>query len=702
MKKKTIIAAVIVLAIGIAVVPALIYNRDKQDDTTKETVETSAVKVPEMSFYYGKENVCVVKGYTMDMDRKRIRDSIVPVSSKRRVPVEIEKNKNKIKNISYEITGKEEDSLIDSGEIASWDEKGDKLSFSYTVSAIMKPGTEYFLKFYIKTDKNEEINYYTRVMVEDSDFVAAQIDFAKKFSESTFNSAGEVKIAEYLEPDAELLNDSLGQVTLNSSYSMVKWNLLNPKKEGDVGITAKEFCIKDTGEAGTYTMDYQIKAVNAQNIEETYNVYETITVWTCAGRQYVLAYDREVNQVWKADKNNIGNSFIDFGIQNMSEIKHVESENGQYIAYEINGDVYLMDVLKKEITPIYKMGAESSKTLSETKVRVIGVDDAGNTDYVIYGYSTTKTHAGKNGIFIMEYSKSENVSVEAAFIPCTVPAEILETQLSELCYIGDGTLYIMLEKTVYYVNLKTKEWGVLAANLEPGSYAVNEPGTIIAYNTDGSSGGSESITIVDFTTGRKDVIQPEAGNKITVCGYTGTNLVYGEGNDTDSRYDFFPIEKLEIVDAKLEKIKTYKQKNIYISSVEITDTIINMQRWKNGKQIAEDHLLDNTEAKKVTAASSYYIDDKKQKELALSFTNNLDSSIDLVVKKKGKVTFDNKAEVNSKFEKSENANYYVYGYGKLQKICENKNTAIKIARDVCGLITDEAGQKIWTFEENYN
>ena len=54
-----------------------------------------------------------------------------------------------------------------------------------------------------------------------------------------------------------------------------------------------------------------------------------------------------------------------------------------------------------------------------------------------------------------------------------VPAYNLEKQLSQLCYVGDGTLYIMMNNTIYYANLKTKEWGALVENVEDGSFAIN-------------------------------------------------------------------------------------------------------------------------------------------------------------------------------------------------------------------------------------
>lgn len=705
MKKKTIIVIAILLIIGIAVMAALAFNKNQNSVAEKEkTKATESAKIPTVSAYYGDEKIGEMNGYTMEMSEQYVRDLIVPIAPTHQMPIKIKANGNKIEHMSYEIKSTDGDRLIDSGVIEKWTEKGDKLSFTYEASAIMKPGTEYFLVLTVSTKQSKNIKYYTRAMVTDQEFVKKQIEFAKNFSDATFDDTKASKLANYIEPDLNLANDNLGQVTIQSSYAMLIWKTLKPEKIDDTQVSAKEFCIKDTGEAGTYTMTYQIKSTNAQNIEEIYNVAETITVWTCAGKQYVLAYEREVNQVWEANKNNVGNAFIDLGIQNITKMDHVESDNGQYIAFAINGDVYLMDIKKKEVTPLFLLDAKSSKGLSETRAKVIKVDDKGNVAYMIYGYSPAEQHVGKNGISIMQYHKEAKETVEEAFIPCTVPAALLQEQLSQLCYVGDGALYIMLDNTAYYVNLKTKEWGTLVANLEPGSYAVNESRTVIAYNTSANEDDSDSITVVDLTDGKKSTISAGEGEKITVYGYTGSNLVYGiRGTKSPKgKYNFFPVYKLEIVDENLDEIKSYSKDNVYITDVEITDNIINIKRWKNGKAIEDDLLLENTVDKVVVADSSYYNDDIKLKELALAFTNNLDASIDLTVEKQGKVTFDSNVEVNSKFETPKDIHYYVYGYGKLQDIFADKNQAMKKAREVYGLVTDENGHKIWTFEENYN
>lgn len=92
------------------------------------------------------------------------------------------------------------------------------------------------------------------------------------------------------------------------------------------------------------------------------------------------------------------------------------------------------------------------------------------------------------------------------------------------------------------------------------------------------------------------------------------------------------------------------------------------------------------------------MDDVKQKELALAFTNALDGTKQLSVEKIGKVTFDSSSKVNATFESKKENNYYVYGYGKLQGIYSDKNAATNAAKATYGLVTDNRGHKIWVLK----
>ena len=187
-----------------------------------------------------------------------------------------------------------------------------------------------------------------------------------------------------------------------------------------------------------------------------------------------------------------------------------------------------------------------------------------------------------------------------------------------------------------------------------------------------------------------------------VSGYTGANLVYGTGTiSKDKKYDAFPIETLNIVDSDLNLVKSYSKSGITMTDVTITDTIISFKRFRKGKRLEDDQLLDNTEDTVRVANSSYYTDDMKMRELALSFTNNLNATTKLTIGKWGTVEFSTGTEVDSKFVKTTEDRYFVYGYGMLQGVYSKKEDATKAAREVYGLVIDERGSKIWVFEENY-
>ena len=136
--------------------------------------------------------------------------------------------------------------------------------------------------------------------------------------------------------------------------------------------------------------------------------------------------------------------------------------------------------------------------------------------------------------------------------------------------------------------------------------------------------------------------------------------------------------------------------------MEISDTIINIQRRNRKKKIADDQLLFNTEEQVTAAHTSHWADDVKQKELAIAFEHNLDANTELVIEKQTPVVFDSHVEIDLSTDYQNDDNFYVYGYGKLQGIVKNQAQAQQSARTVYGLVTDQTGKKVWVFEENYS
>ena len=296
-KSKTIIITTII-CIFIAIVVVGILSRCSGPSKNDGDSSSSAVKdqVPKMMATYGKMKTGNIYGYTNNLQENVERNTIVIIKPDRTTTFKVNENGDTIRSIRYEVKSTDDDRLVDHGKIEEMRGAGKSASFDFKANAIMEAGIEYRLKFVVTTDKHDAINYYARAIIAKNEFVDKQVAFAKRFSDRTFEETERSDLMNYLETDPTVQsNDNLGKVTINSSYTMLLWSTLAAEKITKTNVAIKECTMKDTGPATTYTLTYQVKAKNAEKVTEKYNVWETITVFSYAGKQYVTGYDREVN-----------------------------------------------------------------------------------------------------------------------------------------------------------------------------------------------------------------------------------------------------------------------------------------------------------------------------------------------------------------------------------------------------------------------
>lgn len=706
MKKKIIAAIIIIIVITSAAAAAVWMREPKKEQQTSNMVEDSANKVsklPSIKIYHGEEQTGTLTGYITKMNTALMRDNLMIADADERV-IKIAFTAEEVTVISakYEVKSYDGDRLIDNGEIDGFAQETKDVEGSIPVSSILENNKEYSLTITLDTKELGELCYYSRIMVVAEDFVTGQIQFAKKFSNDTMDGDAAAALAVYLEPDAEMSNNNLGKVTLSNNYDLLTWGNLSPAKVGENDIQLKEVYVKDTGVSGTYQMTYQVEAQGNNEVMDKYDIVETITVWTFQDQQYVLAYERDMNQVWTADENTVGRSSLNLGIQSDTDIHYQQSKNGTYITYVANDSLWLLHTEEKKFTKLYVLSKEQKQ---KTKILISKVDEEGNVDFIVCGYCIDKAHIGMNGISVRHYDRKNNTVEEKIFLPYDQPAEILAGQVGELCYMNDNVLYLMIGHNINYVNLVTKETGVITDKLEAGNYVINEDKDTIAYNTNGSIYNSDSITVSNFSNGTSQVIEAGEGNKIKVCGYSKNNLVYGVAAEsqinTKKGKNIFNMTSITILNKELEEISSYAKENVYISDVEVTDTVIHLKRIQKKQPIDDDQLIDNTENMESIASSSYYDDTRKYRELALSLKKTFSSSLKVVI---NDTPQKNIGAQTVEFERQESIldAYYVYASGRLKGIFDNQSSAEQAGKEEKGLVTDYTGQKIWTFEENYD
>lgn len=701
--KKKIIAIIILVAIAAIAATAGILvnnkiNKPKESDEKNNSVNQNTNSLPQVIVYYEQESVGTLRGYTMEIKTEMLRDNLVVVKSdNRKLSMDINVEGLKVDSAKYEVKSVEDKRLIDNGEITEM--TGANGPFEIPISAILDINTEYLFVITIQTEEFGEVYYYSRLMIVEEEFISAQIAFAKEFSDSTMDDQKATGLVIYMEPDEKLLNNNLGRVSLKNNYASITWGNLIPEKITETEVEIKEIYVKDTGFSGTYQMKYQVQAEGNKETIDKYEIIETITVWTFAEKQYVLAYERTMNQIWEADENTIRNSFIDLGIQTETEVNYLENVKGKCVAYTVNGQLWLAELAENKMRKIYEI---KDKDEDATKITLSSVDEEGNVDFIVYGYHTGASHRGMNGISVCSYNKESNSVEEKLFVPHKEPAAILAGQIGKLSYMNDEVLYIAINDVVYYVNLVTKEKGKLTENLQDGNHAINGAKNTIAYHTNGVIYDSDSITVSNLEDNTNQVIEAGAGNKIKVLGYVGNHLVYGIASEKniDANKGVMNMHVIKVVDENLSELVSYEKEKVLITGVEIADSMINITRIKKGQPIEDDQLIDNTEKKEFISTSSYYDDTKKYRELALSLEINIGTLDEVSIIDAG--ISGNVAEPVDFVENKETSDwFYVYACGTLKEICDDRETAEVLAKEYDGLVVNGIGQKIWTFEENY-
>ena len=83
--------------------------------------------------------------------------------------------------------------------------------------------------------------------------------------------------------------------------------------------------------------------------------------------------------------------------------------------------------------------------------------------------------------------RSQNVVEEKAFIPSNKSFAIAEEELGKLVYYNNeqNMLYVLVDGTIYKVNLKTGEKEAVVESLAEGQYVAGDDGHLIAYQDNG-------------------------------------------------------------------------------------------------------------------------------------------------------------------------------------------------------------------------
>lgn len=646
-------------------------------------------------------------GYTSDVDIHLMNDTITPLQDNRHLNVIVNTYGENIESLSYKIRKLGDMSLIEDTRVTDYTSDGDYLDAVFKVKNLIDNDTEYLMQVIIKTDKHNEISYYTKIFCSQDIKMQEKLDFILNFNSWTFNQNELDKISQYIETKSTGDNTNYGKVNINSSKAQIGWGDLNPVVEGNIIPSIKSM----TAELASVSLRYTMAAQSEQGNYDSYNVDEYYRIRQSGDKMYLLNYEREANQIFDSRNDLMGSSRINLGISSTQSERVVNSSNSRFTCFVRQSDLWSFDNGSSTFTRVFSFDDESSDGVRERypdhNIKVMEVDDDGNIHFIVYGYMNRGEHEGEVGVSLCRYDAKKNDVSELIYIPVDVPYDVLSENVGEVAYIGaNGAFYILLDDSLYSIDLTSKEKMTEISGLTDETYAVSENGTAIAYSLNGQIYNTDTIRIFDMASGTDYQIKARQGDRLRVIGYIRNDFVYGEAHADDIvRYSnggvMFPMYRIAIMDSGNNLIKEYQNDGIYVSTVTVQGMRLNLTRVvKNGdgdyETTSVDQLLNREE--NVQDAGAYVevvATQSRKKELYIDLVNKVKSAAMASMKTSSSVQFSSGEIIRVDTKLANDSRYYVYGYGRFQGSFVSLEKAIAAADSTYGNVLDIQGREVW-------
>ena len=327
-KYKRLIFRIIscLVAFVLAVLAAFFFTHRKVVENI-EAIEISESTLPVIEVQTGGSYLNLMCGYTNDMIDRYMRGAVTPLPADRQLKIRITQGDEVVKGIRFEVRSLDSTELLENTKVTEWKEKSDDTKSVITailpIQNLLEKDREYKLTIYLETEHHEEICYFTRVISSEKLSTAKMVDFVKNFHNKTLDSANASGMAVYLRSNTDT-SASLGFVSLNSSYSKLLWNYLNPREIK--GSTLEIIDINQT--IGTFLMNSSVRFTDANGLDHDCDVEEVFTVQLSNGSWYMLNYERTANESLVQEKLRNGSTSLPLGIVYDERVHVLNSEKG--------------------------------------------------------------------------------------------------------------------------------------------------------------------------------------------------------------------------------------------------------------------------------------------------------------------------------------------------------------------------------------
>lgn len=703
--KKTIIKGIILLIIFFAGIYVLSQFKNKEEVET--TISMNEATLPVVYLTSFGQTVNELHGYVNDMEANYMRDTITPLDAERELPITINKYSSDIKSVSYEVRSLDTTRLVEETEVLDYEETDDTIRATLNIKNLIEDKQEYILKINLSTGNagnGKNISYYTRIIKNEDLHVKEKVEFAKDFSNKTFDKSEAEELVIYLESNSLGDNSTFNRVTINSNFEQVTWGNLSPEKVTEPVTAIKEIDNQTASLVLKYivsVIDPESKAVEYFNIREYYRVRYT------QERMYMLDFERNMEQIFDPEALVFNDNRINLGIAK-SSIEYKDSENGNIVAFVREGDLYAVNIDNNNIIRLFSF-RDGLNNLRDTRdnydqhdIKILDVDDEGNISFAVYGYMNRGEHEGEVGINVFVYNGAAKVLEEKSFIPVSRSYQIVRDSVERLLHLNSNNkLYIEIEDSIYNVDLETGSYSEIAENLN--EYVISGNGSILAWHNAADISECRVINIVNLETGAKSTIEAGEDERIRPIGFMDNDFIYGTARAEDIMLDvsgtiIFPMYSIKILGPGNSLIEEYAKEDIYVVNASISGNAIALDRAVKSdtgySTISKGSLMNNKEEQEGKTELNLVVTERKESQMQILLYTSFSESRQIFLNPK--LLKGNKDTViNIKSSKEQTPKYYVYGKGQLKGIYSDVGEAVIQADDLAGVVVSSNQEYIW-------
>ena len=695
MKEKVKRAGILTFVFLIAVIVfSFLTNQGNAD----MTADMGGATLPRIQIVSGEYEINPLVGYVSEMNVGKMRSTITPVDFQSGITLRIEEGVLPIKALTYEVCSSD-------GKEILYKEKRKEIGEepSLTFPGLELADREAILKLTLHTEK-QDIYYYTRICTKEGTDSDACLAFAERFHNMTFGKENTESIAAYLENGTEDdETENLQKVTIHSDAEHLTWGELRPQIKGEVSRSLKEI----SGNYMTIVYDYEVECAGEQDETEVYQIREYLKVRYAEGTEYLLDYERTMEQELDASGNVLDNNGILLGIAK-EELPYMANEAGTIVSFVQAGELWNYNQSQDALSLVFSFadseGYDIRNLCKEHEIQIVSVNEQGDTTFKVIGYMNRGEHEGEVGTAIYFFDIEKNFVEEKAFIPDNISSEILLKEQEQLVYYNEQqeVLYAMKEGTLYKVDLEKGKKEALVENLEKDQYVSSKDGRLLAYQTVSSLENAEEVKVLDFVTGKERTVTCSSGEFIRPLGFISEDFVYGIGRKEDAGAfvtgeHVCPMYKLEIRDTDNEVVKTYQADQVYVTGVTVEEKMLILDRVVKNESVytavAKDYITSNEEVEKSNISVETYTSDEKERQVRIKYESGISDKKPKLLKPK-QVLFENPVLIPFEDE-GEAEVFYTYGKGKLLGIYASAADAIRQANENQGLVVSESQKYVW-------